>query len=247
MTLATMLLLWAVMIFTAVLSGIFGMAGGLVLMGVLLVLLPLPDAMALHGVTQMASNGWRGALWVKHVRWRIVAPYLLGCAAAVAVWSLLRFVPDKALSFLALGLVPFGAKLLPKGLRANPESAPNAAGYGVACMSLILLTGVAGPLLDSFFLGGRLDRREIVATKAMVQVVGHAAKLLYFGGLIDQAASLDPVLAVGAVICSVVGTTAARPILEKLSNDGYRLWARRIVTTICAVYVAQGLWLLVTG
>jgi hypothetical protein len=32
------------------------MAGGLVLVGVLLALLPLPAAMALHAVTQIASN-----------------------------------------------------------------------------------------------------------------------------------------------------------------------------------------------
>ena len=38
------------------------MAGGLVLIGVLLALLPLPEAMALHAITQMASNGWRGLL-----------------------------------------------------------------------------------------------------------------------------------------------------------------------------------------
>ena len=51
------------MIGTSLLSGIFGMAGGMILIGVLLVLLPVPEAMMLHGVTQLASNGWRGLLW----------------------------------------------------------------------------------------------------------------------------------------------------------------------------------------
>jgi uncharacterized membrane protein YfcA len=65
--------LCAAMVGTSFLSGIFGMAGGLILVGILLALLPLQDAMVLHGVTQMASNGWRGLLWWRHVRWRIVA------------------------------------------------------------------------------------------------------------------------------------------------------------------------------
>jgi hypothetical protein len=34
-------------------------------------------------------------------------------------------------------------------------------------MTLMLLTGVTGPLIDQYFLGGRYDRREIVATKAV--------------------------------------------------------------------------------
>jgi uncharacterized protein len=67
MSIQLMLALVALMVATAFLSGIFGMAGGLILIGVLLYLLPLPEAMALHAVTQMASNGWRGVLWLKHV------------------------------------------------------------------------------------------------------------------------------------------------------------------------------------
>ena len=52
------------MVATAFLSGMFGMAGGLILIGVLLALMPVPEAMALHAVTQMASNGWRALLWL---------------------------------------------------------------------------------------------------------------------------------------------------------------------------------------
>ena len=64
-------LLWAVfpsVLATSFLSGIFGMVGGLVLMGILLMLLPVPLAMSLHAVTQMASNGWRAVLWRERVR-----------------------------------------------------------------------------------------------------------------------------------------------------------------------------------
>ena len=60
------------MVGTSFLSGIFGMAGGMILVGILLALLPLPDAMMLHGVTQMASNGWRALLWWRYVRWSAV-------------------------------------------------------------------------------------------------------------------------------------------------------------------------------
>ena len=54
MSVTLMLGLTSTMVATAFLSGIFGMAGGLILMGVLLTLLPLPEAMALHAVTQVA-------------------------------------------------------------------------------------------------------------------------------------------------------------------------------------------------
>src|SRR5205807_6772057 len=101
------------MVATAFLSGLFGMAGGLILIGVLLALMPLPTAMVLHAITQMASNGWRAFLWRAHIRWRPVAVYLIGCALALTLWSITRYVPDKPIALLLLGVTPFMARLMP--------------------------------------------------------------------------------------------------------------------------------------
>jgi uncharacterized membrane protein YfcA len=186
-------LLCLAMVGTAFLSGIFGMAGGMILIGVLLALLPVPEAMMLHGVTQMASNGWRALLW----------------------W---RYVPSKPVALLLLGLTPFLARLAPASYRPNPDSVRQGTFYGAACMTLILLTGVSGPLIDTFFLGGKFDRREIVATKAMCQIFGHAAKLIYFGAVIEQAASVDPIVAALAVIASMIGTSLAAKVLLAMTD-----------------------------
>src|SRR5438067_12298169 len=105
--------LGALMVATAFLSGLFGMAGGMILIGVLLTLMPLPAAMVLHAVTQMASNGWRAFLWRRHIRWGPVSVYLIGCAVALAVWSITRYVPDKPIALLLLGVTPFMARLTP--------------------------------------------------------------------------------------------------------------------------------------
>jgi uncharacterized protein len=240
-----MLALTLLMVATAFLSGIFGMAGGLILIGVLLVLLPVPEAMALHAVTQMASNGWRGLLWWRHVRWRIVAVYLVGCAIALGAWSLTQYVPSTPVALLMLGVTPFLVRLLPGSLQPNPESAPQAVSYGVACTTLMLLTGVSGPIFDTFFLGGKLDRREIVATKSVCQVFGHAMKLIYFTAMIGHGASIDPIVAALAVAASMLGTTMARPVLERLTDSQYRVWASRIITVIACYYVGYGSYLLV--
>jgi uncharacterized membrane protein YfcA len=232
------------MVGTAFLSGIFGMAGGLILMGVLLVIMPVPDAMMLHGVTQMASNGWRGLLWIRHVRWRAMGAYLAGGLAALVAWSLWRYVPGKAVALLMLGGAPFLVRLIPARLKPDPDSIVQGTLYGVICMTLLLLTGVAGPLLDSFFLGGKLDRREIIATKAACQIFGHAAKLLYFGAMIDQAANLDPVVAGLAILASMLGTTLAAKMLEKMSDAQFRRWSNRIITVVSGYFVAYGCYVL---
>lgn len=232
---------------TSFLSGIFGMAGGLILVGVLLAILPLPAAMMLHAITQMGSNGWRALLWRAHIQWRSVGFYMGGCLIALLVWSLWQFVPEKGIAMLMLGTTPFLVKLVPKSIQPNAESPIQGGIYGIVCMSLLLLTGVAGPLLDQFFLGGKMGRREIIATKAICQVFGHAVKLLYFGVLIEDTASLDPIVAVLAVLASMLGTTLSKKVLEAMSDIQYRVWAKRIIATVAAYYIAHGAYLVVTS
>ena len=233
------------MFVTSFLSGVFGMAGGMILIGILLAILPLPAAMALHAVTQMASNTWRGLLWWRCIRLRSAVGYLIGCGVALGVWSIFRYVPDKAIAMLMLGATPFAVRLLPEQFKPDAERLDHGVAYGTVCMTLILFTGVAGPMVDSFFLGGRLDRREMVATKALCQVFGHAAKLIYFGGIVATAATVDLDMMIIAVVASLTGTTVARRLLEAMTNSQFRTWATRIINSICGYYVLHGSYLLV--
>ena len=237
--------LGALMVATAFLSGLFGMAGGMILIGVLLALMPLPTAMVLHAITQMASNGWRAFLWRAHISWRPVFVYFLGCAIALAIWSLIRYVPDKPVALLLLGATPFMARMLPADIKPNPASVWQGAVYGSICMGLMLMTGVIGPLLDTYFLGGNMDRRGIIATKATCQVGSHLTKLIYFGGIIDQAATLNPVLALVAIAASMLGATLSRRVLEAMSDQQFRRWANRLITAVAGYYILYGGWLLV--
>ena len=114
--------LLATMVGTSFLSGIFGMAGGLILVGVLLAIMPLPAAMMLHGVTQLASNGWRALLWWRHIRWSSVAAYVTGCALALLGWSLFRYVPETPVGAVGVPIGVTGAEvpawLVPEALVA---------------------------------------------------------------------------------------------------------------------------------
>ena len=165
-------------------------------------------------------------------------------AVALAAWSLTRYVPDKPMALLLLGITPFMARLLPSNIKPDPDRLWQGTVYGTICMGLMLMTGVSGPLLDTFFLGGDFGRREKVATKAMCQLVSHFTKLVYFGGIIDQAASLDPVLAGVAIAASMLGTTLARRILEAMTDQQFVAWSNKLITTIACYYIAYGGWLL---
>ena len=65
---------------TATVSGVLGMAGGLLLLGALLLVLPVAVAVVVHGLLQLVSNGWRVFLQRAHIAWRSVAWYAAGAA-----------------------------------------------------------------------------------------------------------------------------------------------------------------------
>jgi uncharacterized protein len=136
------------------------------------------------------------------------------------------------------------ARMMPRDIKPNPDSLWQGTFYGTVCMGLMLMTGVSGPLMDTFFLGGNFDRRETVATKATCQVASHFTKLIYFGGIIDQAATLDARLAAVAVAASMLGTTLSRHILEAMSEQQFRRWANRLITTVASYYILYAGWLL---
>src|SRR5882672_10303574 len=92
---------------TSFISGILGMAGGMILMGILLAMMPLPAAMMLHGVTQLASNAWRALLWRDEVVWKVFRGYAYGALAALAFFAAVQLVVSKPISLIVMGLTPF--------------------------------------------------------------------------------------------------------------------------------------------
>lgn len=230
---------------TSFLSGVFGIAGGMVLMGGLLFLLPVPAAMILHGVTQLAANGWRAVLWWRYIDFRVVARFAAGSAAALALFSFLLIVPDRATVLICLGLVPFMAFALPERYAPHARRRGAAEFAGFVGTGLQFVSGVSGPLLDAFLVRMPVDRRIIVASKSACQVMAHGMKLVYFGVIVtagDGAVSAW-LLLMGAGL-AIVGTSLARTVLDRITDRQYRTWTKTIVLGIGAVYLVQGLAIL---
>ena len=229
---------------TSFLSGIFGLAGGLVLMGALLLFLPVTTAMVLHAITQMASNGSRAVLWRKHVDLSIFVRYMLGAAIAFALFAALRFVPDRALVYMALGIMPFVGFVLPESVAPQADRRFVSELCGFVATALQLVSGVSGPTLDIALVRSPLERRAVVATKAMCQVATHAMKFVYFGALIGGSVDVVPTWAiVASVILAIAGTNLAKTLLERMSDVQFRRWMKALMITIGAFYMAQGVQL----
>jgi uncharacterized membrane protein YfcA len=233
---------------TSFISGILGMAGGMIFMGVLLAMLPLPVAMLLHGIVQLASNGWRAMMLRKDIDWRVIAGYAAGAALSFVVFALFRLVVNKPAALIAMGLTPFVALMLPQNLHLNVERPWHPFACGLVCHSLALTAGISGPLLDVFFVRSKMTRHAVIATKAVTQCFSHLTKILYFGGVVVVGGGqVDPWIGAMMVTLAIVGTSLSKFVLEKMNDESFRMWSRWTVMSLGGFYLASGIWMLLRG
>jgi len=226
---------------TAGISGVFGMAGGLMLKGAIALVLPVSATFVTHGLLQLSANGWRAALHRRHLAWRIIAIYALASAVAAALMALVVYEPTKATLYLLMGVVP-GLLWIPRSwLELDAAKPLHGFVCGLSVTGLNLTAGVAGPLLDIFFVRTALTRHQIVATKAATQVFAHLAKIVVYGAplIAVHGRGLPPwwVFAL-AIPLSLAGTAAGGKLLERMDDANFKRLSRLIVTVTGLVYLA---------
>src|ERR1700721_1013137 len=206
MPLTTLAVLGITILVSSFISGTFGMAGGMVLLGVLLVYFPVTTAMVLFSIIQFVANAWRAMLWWRFVRWSIFAWYALGGVVAFAIMRAIAYVPDKDTVYVLLRAMPCAVEALPAQARPNIEwrGMPFVTGFLTTVVQF--LAGVGGPFLDVFFQKSMLDRKTTLASKAVVQTFSHVLRGVYFGSFGTVLAFANPWPSGPAVLRPLSGT-----------------------------------------
>ena len=224
-------------------SGVFGIAGGMIMLGVLLIFFDVPTAMVLFSLLAATGNAWRVVSWWGHVNWRIMWGYAAGGLIATVLMGFVAFVPSKAMVYLILGLIPYLIELLPRHHHPNIEWRGVPLLSGLVTTAIQLVAGNGGLLLDIFFQKSLLDRRMTVATKAICGAVGNLARMAYFGTIAGVEESFVLWAFIPAAILTIAGTMVAPYLLERMSDQEFRRWTRQIIFVVSAVYLARAGWL----
>src|SRR5215472_9463547 len=247
MPIASLAVIGGTILVSSFISGTFGMAGGMVLLGVLLVYFPVATGMVLFSAIQFVANGWRAVLWWRYVRWPIFNLYVIGSLIAFAILRAIAFIPDKATVYILLGLMPFAIEVLP--LRARPNIEWRGVPFITGLLTTVVqfMAGVGGPFLDVFFQKSMLDRKTTLATKAVTQSFSHVLRAAYFGSFGTAHALEQPWLYAGAIAVAIAGTSLTPLIIERMTDHGFRQWTRAIILAVSAIYLVRGGWLFWQG
>jgi len=239
-----MIWILATVLATSALSGLLGMAGGMILMAVLVSTLSVAAAMMVHGAVQATANGSRAWFLREHIQWQIMPGYLVGAAIALGGFASIALVPNAGWILVLVGIFPWLARLLPH-LQGLDITRPTTAGLcGGVVTAAQLFAGASGPLLDVFYLNSPLNRYAIVASKAVTQALGHVLKLVYYGLIIGVTESIEVQFYLVAMLLAVVGTRIGTRLLDYVDDAWLKRVSGYVILTIATICLVKGLALL---
>lgn len=237
---AASLLLVVASFFTSALTAAFGVGGGVAMLALMGLFVPVLALIPVHGAVQLGSNTGRAWRQRANIRRDIFTPFLAGSlAGAVAGAFFVVQLPDALLKIILGGFViavtwtriPGFDRLTHVGL---------AIGSAVTA-TLSMFLGATGPLLSAFF--AQLmpdDRKALVATHAAGMTVQHFLKVVVFGFAGFAFASWLPLIA--AMIASgYLGTVYGSAWLEKLPEETFRRWFKIGITLLALDMLRRGL------
>jgi uncharacterized membrane protein YfcA len=203
---------------TSLISGVLGMAGGLILMGYLVWVLPVATAAILHGIIQSGSNGSRALLLRECILWAPVIRVTVGLFLTFVVFTQVASEIDKAWVYAILGCLPPLAFVLKNRVQLDILRPSHQLLCGLAIRSLSFTAGISGPIIDVFFANSVANRFEQVGTKAMISLIGHAYKVLFFAVLLGSSVEIPIefwLVLPGLMILRVLGSYFGKKILKK--------------------------------
>ncbi|MCO5063862.1 MAG: sulfite exporter TauE/SafE family protein [Rhizobiaceae bacterium] len=226
--------------FTSALTASFGVGGGVAMLALLGMFVPVSVLIPVHGAVQLGSN--TGRAWVQRasIRMDVAAPFIAGSViGAVAGVFLVVQLPD-ALMKIVLGafiLLITWAKI--PGIDRLGRAGLAVASAVLALVSMIV--GATGPLVSPIlaqFIPN--DRKALVATHAASMVAQHGLKILVFG--LAGFAFGDWLPMVGAMIFTgYLGTRYGSLLLDRMPEQAFRTWFRIGLTLLAIDLVRRGL------
>lgn len=238
--LAAATLLVVASFFTSALTAAFGVGGGVAMLALMGLFVPVLALIPVHGAVQLGSNTGRAWRQRAYVRRDILMPFLVGSlAGAVAGAFFVVQLPDALLKIILGGFViavtwariPGFDRLTHVGL---------AIGSAVTALASMFL-GATGPLLSAFF--AQLmpdDRKALVATHAAGMTVQHFLKVVVFGFAGFAFANWLP-LVTAMIASGYLGTVYGSAWLEKLPEETFRRWFKIGITLLALDMLRRGL------
>ena len=221
---------------TSLITATFSLDGGTLMIAVLALVFPPAVVVPVHGCVQLGSNAGRALVQRAHVQWNLIVWISLGAVIGVIVGGQFAYLLPEHLFTIAIGVFVLITTWLPQPRIVGENRLVQFAG-GAIISALSMVVGATGPLVATF-IKGLADRRQLVATHAMLMTIQNLFKVATFTALGFAFASYLPLI-VMMVIFGFAGTAIGSRLLVKVPENVFRI-GFKVVLTIVALDILRG-------
>lgn len=221
-------------VFTAGISGVVGMAGGVTLLAMMTFFLPFAVIIPIHGLNQLTSNSLRAFILRRHLIKPVIVYFAIGSPlGALGAYYFIDSLTSDRIPLLIISAFIIYVVFKPKRL---PDLKLKEWQYGILGLVsgfMSILIGATGPLQAPFFLRDDYTKEEIVATKAGCQFITHILKIPVFLTLGFNYLEYKWLIAL-MIFGTVLGTNLGVKILEKISPQIFVFIYKSVLILVAA-------------
>jgi uncharacterized protein len=225
--------------FTSALTAAFGVGGGLAMLALMGLFVPVAALIPVHGAVQLGSNSGRAWHQRANVRMDVAVPFIAGSIVGAVVGAYIVVQLPDAILKLVLGLFIIAVTWT----KIPGIDSLGRAGLALASAVLALTTmfvGATGPLLSSVF--AQIfpnDRKALVATHGAAMTVQHGLKIVVFGLAGFAFGQWLPMVAM-MIVSGFLGTVYGTKWLDRLPEETFRKWFRIVITLLALDLLRRG-------
>ncbi|MDD3344291.1 MAG: sulfite exporter TauE/SafE family protein [Sulfurospirillaceae bacterium] len=212
-------LMFSCFVGAAITTGV-GMGGGILVIGIMSLFLPISALIPIHALTQAGSGIIRAFIFRKSVLLRFFGLFALGTLVGYAIATqFIVVLPESSLKlFLGVGIIIL--MFLPS-FEVAVVSAKMIIALGVITGFLTMFVGVMGPIVGAFLASFLKERHIIVGTLAWCLSFQNLGKALIFGKLgFDFSAWLFLIALL--IFASYLGVLVGKKALDYSNNDLFK-------------------------
>ena len=161
---------------TSLISAIFGIGGGIILLSFFASFLPPLAIIPVHAVVQLASNGGRVFLLRNEVHWPILSTFIFGCTIGAFFGGMIILqIPHELIKFF------MGLFILWSIYGYLPKFNKKQIFFGsiISC-ALSVIVGATGAFIAAIVNTFKLPKLNHIATVAFVMMTKHILKICVF-------------------------------------------------------------------
>ena len=227
---------------TSAITATLGIGGGLLLLVLMGLAMPVASLIPVHGAVQLGSNAGRAWRQRGSIAGAIALPFVGGAVLGAAIGApVVTELPDAP---FRIGLGMFVLFVTWKRIPALAAPGPAGLATGGAVTTLLsMFFGATGPLVIGV-LGQMIpERLTLVATTAAAMTAQHGLKIVAFGAL--GFAFGEWALFIALMIATgYLGTVTGLEALKRVPEARFRTLLKGVLTVLALNLIARGLFAL---